>query len=162
MHLSAIVAMAENRVIGRNNRLPWRLPADMRYFKKITMGKPILMGRKTYESIGRVLPGRLNIIMTRNTNFQVPEARVVHSLDAALQVVSEVEEAMVIGGAELYQALLLQIQRIYMTVVHAEIEGDQYFPMLDPKEWRQISSEAHQADAENVYAYSFVEWERYS
>lgn len=160
MYISAIVAMAENRVIGRNNALPWRLPADLRHFKELTLGKPVLMGRKTHESIGRVLPGRRNIITTRNTTFEVPDALVVHSIEAALQTLSESDELMLIGGAELYRELLPRVQRIYMTVVHAEIEGDSYFPELKPAEWRQVNSEDHPADKDNAYPYSFVIWER--
>nr|AIA14776.1 Dihydrofolate reductase [uncultured bacterium] len=160
MPISAIVAMAENRVIGKNNQLPWRLPADLRHFKALTMGKPILMGRKTHESIGRVLPGRQNIITTRNTAFQVPEALVVHSLEAALKTLPETEEVMLIGGAELYRELFPKVQRIYMTLVHAEVEGDSYFPELKPSEWQQISCEDHEADQDNAYPYSFLVWER--
>ena len=118
------------------------------------------MGRKTHESIGRVLPGRRNIITTRNTAFQVPDALVVHSVAAALKTLSENEELMVIGGAELYRELLPQVQRIYMTVVHAELEGDSYFPELKPAEWLQVSCEDHAADKENAYPYSFLVWER--
>lgn len=160
MQLAAIVAMAENRVIGKDNQLPWRLPADLRHFKALTLGKTILMGRKTHESIGRVLPGRPNLIMTRNTDLQVPGAIVVHSLEAALKFVSAEDEVMIIGGAQLYRELLPQTQRIYMTIVRAELVGDSYFPELDLKEWRQVASEEHEADEENAYAYRFVEWER--
>jgi dihydrofolate reductase len=160
MYLSAIVAMAENRVIGKNNQLPWRLPADLRHFKEITLGKPLLMGRKTYESIGRLLPGRQNVIITRNQNFQVLGADIVHSLEQAWALLADANEVMVIGGAELFCELLPQIQRIYLTLVHAAIEGDSYFPALNPAEWCPGVSEEHRADEENNYGYSFVTWER--
>ena len=160
MVLSAIVAMAENRAIGKNNQLPWRLPADLRHFKEITLGKPIVMGRKTYESIGRVLPGRQNVIITRQPSFQVPGAEVVCSPDAAFKLLAPAAEVMVIGGAELYRELLSRFQRIYITLVHAVIEGDSFFPDLDPAEWREGVREDHGADEENVYPYSFVVLER--
>lgn len=162
MRISAIVAMAENQVIGRANQLPWHLPADLKHFKALTLGKTILMGRKTHESIGRVLPGRRNLIMTRNKTFQVPGAQVVDSLAAALKTVDPDEELMVIGGAELYRELLPQVLRIYMTIVHARPLGDSYFPVLNPAEWREVSYEDHPADAQNALPYSFVVWERVS
>jgi dihydrofolate reductase len=161
MLISAVVAMAENRVIGKDNQLPWRLPADLRYFKALTLGKPILMGRKTYESIGRVLPGRRNLILTRDAKLSVPEAQVVTSLEAALAALPATDaELMVIGGGELYRAFLPQFQRIYMTLVHTRVEGDSFFPELGAGEWRQVSCEAHPADGENQFGYSFVVWER--
>jgi len=160
MLISAIAAMADNRVIGRDNQLPWRLPADLRHFKALTWGKPILMGRKTYDSIGRALPGRQNIILTRNLAFQAAGTQVVHSLDAALDLMQGVEECMLIGGAELYQALLPRVHRIYLTLVHAQILGDSYFPVLNPTEWHERQREDHTADTENEYAYSFTIWER--
>lgn len=162
MLISAIVAMAENRVIGKDNQLPWRLPADLRHFKALTMGKPVLMGRKTHESIGRALPGRRNIILTRNTGFKASEGvEVVHSIDAVLKSLKATDELMLIGGAELYRELLPRVQRIYLTVVHAQVEGDRYFPELDLSEWRQVSREDHAAEGENAYAYSFTVWERH-
>jgi len=160
MRLSAIVAMSENRVIGRDNQLPWRLPADLRHFKALTLGKSILMGRKTHESIGRLLPGRRNIIITRNQQFQVPQALVVHSVEAVLNEICNEDELMIIGGAELYRELLPQTQRIYLTMIHAQIEGDSYFPELTPQEWHKISNEDHPVDTENPYPYSFEIWER--
>lgn len=160
MRISAVVAMAQNRVIGKNNQLPWRLPADLRYFKALTLGKPILMGRKTHEAIGRVLPGRRNIILTRNKAFQVSGAKVIYSFEEVLKGLKEEDELMLIGGAQLFQALLPEIQKIYLTKVHAIVEGDSYFPELNPTEWQEIYCEDHPADHENEYAYSFSVWER--
>jgi dihydrofolate reductase len=160
--ISAIVAMAENRVIGKNNQLPWRLPADLRHFKAITTGNPILMGRKTYESIGRPLPNRTNIIITRDAQFKAPGCIVVTSLEDAIRYASmeNVREIFIIGGACVYQQLLPHIQRIYLTVIHHVFDGDVYFPELDKKEWKEQECLSHAADEENPYAYSFLKLER--
>lgn len=152
--------MTKNRVIGNHNQLPWHLPADLRYFKALTLGKPILMGRQTYASIGRLLPGRQNLILTKNKAFQLPGAWVVHSWEEALKTVPAAQELLIIGGAAVFQALLPKIQRIYITLVHTELPGDRYFPELDLSEWRQLSREDHLADKENCYPYSFLVWER--
>ncbi len=162
MFFSAIVAMGENRVIGDDNTLPWHLPADLQHFKKITLGHPILMGRKTYTSIGRPLPKRTNIILTRNPKLAAPGCIVITSLDklADHAELATTEEIFVIGGAEIYQQLLAKIQRIYMTIVHDEFGGDTYFPELDMKKWKQTSREFHEADEENEYDYSFLRLER--
>ncbi len=162
MQISAVVAMSENRVIGVDNQLPWRLPADLQHFKAVTMGKPVLMGRKTHESIGRLLPGRENVIITRNKDFEVAGATVVHSIDRALAAVAQAEEVMVIGGSMLFSEMMPQLQRIYLTVVHVELEGDSYFPEFRFEGWRKLSSERHEADEVNSYAYSFELWERES
>jgi len=160
--ISAIVAMSENRVIGNGNHLPWHLPADLKHFKTLTTGHPILMGRKTYESIGRPLPNRTNIIMTRNTLFQAPGCMVVTSIDEALIHANDVgsNEIFVIGGAEIYKQLLSKITRIYMTVVHAKLDGDAFFPELNFSEWNEVEKLKHEADAENEYAYSFIMLEK--
>jgi dihydrofolate reductase len=160
MHLSAICAMSENRVIGRQNQLPWRLPADLKHFKKITTGHPIILGRKTYESIGRALPDRCNVVITRDADFQAPGCVVVNSIETALLAVDYSEQAFVIGGALLYQQLLPKVQRLYLTEIHHFFDGDAYFPELDMSEWREIERESHTADAKNAYAYSFVVLER--
>lgn len=152
MQLNAIVAMDENRVIGYQNRLPWHLPADLQHFKKITMGKPILMGRKTFESIGRPLPGRENIILTRNQDFNVAGCVVVHTLQDAFQNRSDI---FLIGGAELFQQLLPQTQRIYLTLIHHKFVGDTYFPDLIDTEWNEIESQTFPADEKNRYSYTF-------
>lgn len=160
--LSAILAMDENRLIGKNNQLPWHLPADLKHFKTLTLGKPILMGRKTYESIGKPLPKRINIVMTRDENFTAPGCIVVHSIQDALQFAAaeQAPEIVVIGGAHIYQQLLPFTQRIYMTIVHHQFEGDTYFPELDRQAWKEIECSHHAADAENHYAYSFLTLER--
>lgn len=161
MRISAIVAMSENGVIGRDNTLPWRLPADLQHFKKITMGKPIIMGRKTYESIGRPLPGRCNIVVTRDIHFQAPGCVVVNTIEAAFAAVpSGSDEVFIIGGAELYQAMLPRLQQLYVTVVHAVVQGDTYFPTIDKAIWQECECHAHQPDAQNAYAYSFVIYNR--
>ena len=161
-----IVAAAENGVIGRNNALPWRLAEDLRYFKRVTMGKPIVMGRKTFESIGRPLPGRTNIVITRREAYQAEGVRVVSGLDEALQLAEDialidgVEELMVIGGAEIYAAALPRAQRLYLTEVHANVEGDAVLPPVDWSEWQEVSRERHAAVPPNPYDYSFVLFER--
>lgn len=162
MHLAAIVAMSENRVIGKDNRLPWHLPADLRHFKEITMGKPILMGRKTYESIGHALPGRVNVVITRDAQFRACGCVVACSIDTALSSVSYSDEVIVIGGALLYQHMMPLFQRIYLTIVHHDFEGDAYFPELDFSEWEEATREDHKADEENGYPYSFITLNRKS
>lgn len=156
--LAAIAAMDENRVIGANNQLPWHLPADLQHFKALTTGHPILMGRKTYESIGRPLPNRLNIIMTRDTNYQAAGCEVVHSITAALVVAKEqqAKEIFIIGGAEIYQQLMPHTQRIYLTIVHHAFTGDTFFPAIDMSIWQEIQRERHEADTNNLYAYTFI------
>ena len=137
MQLSLIVAAARNGVIGRNNALPWHLPEDLKYFKRVTMGKPILMGRKTFESIGRALPGRSNLVITRNGEWQAEGVQVVRSLEAALSLAEDialidgVDELMVIGGAQIYAEALPRSERIYLTEVDADVEGDAYLPAID-------------------------------
>jgi dihydrofolate reductase len=154
--LSFVVAMARNRVIGKDNGLPWRLPADLRHFKVITMGKPIIMGRKTFDSIGRPLPGRTNIVVTRDPAYQAEGCVVAHSIEAALAAAGEAEEVMIIGGADFYRQLLPRADRIYLTRIDAEIEGDTWFPELDAAQWRERSREDHVPDADNPYPYSFI------
>lgn len=160
MRISLVVAMAENRVIGRDNTLPWRLPADLQHFKALTMGKPIIMGRKTYESIGRALPGRLNIVISRDRTLYVDGVQVVHSIEAALQAAGEHDEVMVIGGADLYAQLLSRADRIYLTRVQAQPDGDAHFPVLEASQWRERECEAHRADERNEFDYAFVVLER--
>lgn len=160
MKLSLVVAMDKNRVIGIDGGLPWHLSTDLKYFRDITMGKPIIMGRKTYESIGRPLPGRRNIVVTRNDQLEAPGCDVVTSLDAALELVQDVPEVMMVGGASLYLDTLLMADHIYMTEVHAEVEGDTWFPEIDQKQWREVSRTAFSADEKNEYDYSFVVYER--
>jgi dihydrofolate reductase len=160
--ISAIVAMSENRVIGKDNKMPWHLPADLRHFKAITTGSPILMGRKTYQSIGRPLPNRINIIITRDTTFQAPGCVVVNSLDEAVHHATgeNVKEIFIIGGAEVYRQLMPDIEKIYLTIIHHEFDGDTFFPELNVKEWKEVACTDFTADAENAYSYSFLRLER--
>lgn len=158
--ISLIAAVAANGVIGRDGGLPWRLPADLRRFKDLTMGKPILMGRKTWLSLGRPLPGRRNIVLTRDAAFRADGAVVAHAIDEALCAAESAEEIMVIGGAEVYRALLPPARRLYLTEVKARVEGDARFPAWDRGAWREISREEHAADERHAHAFSFVVLER--
>ena len=161
MMLSLIWAMTDDRVIGIENSLPWKLPADMKWFRQHTLGKPIIMGRKTFESFGaKPLPQRLNIIISRDNQFQAQDAIVVESIPAALERAKEVEEVMVIGGASLYAQTLPLAQRLYMTLVHADIKGDAWFPDFDLNQWREIQRVEHTADEKNPYACTFLILER--
>jgi len=162
MHVAVIVAQAENRVIGNQNRLPWHLPEDLRYFKRVTMGKPIIMGRKTFESIGRPLPGRCNIVITRDPAWRAEGVVAVSSPQAAIEraaaqaEIDGVDEALVIGGAEIYRQMLPLCDRLYLTQVHAEVAGDAHFPALSDIEWREVGREDHDASEATPYAYSFI------
>jgi dihydrofolate reductase len=158
--ISLVVARAQDGVIGRDNALPWRLPADLRRFKTLTMGKPMLMGRRTFESIGRALPGRLNLVLTRDLQWQAPGAVVVHSLAEAIAQAGAAPELAVIGGAELFKLMLPLAARIYLTDVHAAIPGDTRFPALASGEWREVERSAHAADADNAHAMTFSTLER--
>lgn len=161
MIISLIAAMAENRVIGIDNRLPWKIPADMKWFKDKTMGKPIIMGRKTFESFGsRPLPGRQNIIITNNTSYSVKGAFVVHSIEEALKVAEPKEELMIIGGASFYEQMLPVAHRFYLTIVHDEFKGDTVFPHFDLNNWIEVYREDHKADSDNPHAFSFILLER--
>lgn len=153
--------MANNRVIGINNSLPWKLPSDMKWFRQHTLGKPIVMGRKTFESFGgRTLPDRPNIIITRDTTYKVEGAIVTHSIDEALQAAGGVEEVMIIGGASFYEQMLPKANRMYLTFVHADIEGDAWFPEYDESEWQETERVEIKADEKNSYDHSFVIFER--
>jgi dihydrofolate reductase len=160
MKISIIVAMAANHVIGHENRLPWHLPADLQHFKQITMGKPILMGRKTYESIGRPLPGRTNIVITRDESYTAEGCVVVHSMEEAMQAAGDSDEVMVIGGAEFYQQALPQADALYLTLVEGEFEGDAFFPEINEDEWREVERSDFGSDEKNPHAYSFVRMDR--
>ena len=159
MRISLIVAMAKNRVIGNNNKMPWHLPADFAYFKKITSGHPIIMGRKTFESIGHPLPGRRNIVVSRNPVFRADGVDVVASLEAAIEVCGNAD-GFVIGGATLYAEALPRVERIYLTEVDASPKGDTLFPELDRHEWREIARERREVDGKNDHAMAFVVLER--
>ena len=158
--LSMIVAHADNRVIGKDNDMPWHLPADLAYFKRTTLGKPIIMGRKTYESIGRPLPGRKNIVISRDDEYRAEGVEVVGSVEAALALVSDVEEVMVIGGGAIYKHCLPAAQRLYITHIDANIVGDTYFPKYDLNEWQLAVSEVKAADEKNNYQLRFNVYER--
>lgn len=160
MIISMIAAMDEERVIGADNEIPWRLPSDQRRFKAITMGKPIVMGRKTYESIGRPLPGRHNIVITRNVTYKAPGCTIVHSIADALKVAGDVEEVVVIGGAFLYAALLPKSTRLYLSFVEGSFGGDVFFPELDMAQWTAVVDEVHEPDESNAHRYRFMILER--
>jgi dihydrofolate reductase len=160
MIISLIAAMDRNRLIGNNNQLPWHLPADFAHFKAVTMGKPIVMGRKTWESIGRPLPGRTNIVLSRNPDIQFEGAVCVSSFDEAVAAVPEAEEIMVIGGSSIYEMLLPKVSRMYLTYVDAEFEGDAWFPDYDENQWRVKESRVHPADEKNLYSCRFVTLEK--
>lgn len=153
--------MADNRVIGIDNSLPWKLPSDMKWFRQHTLGKPIIMGRKTFESFGgRTLPDRPNIIITRDSDYKVEGAIVTHSIDEALQAAGDVEEVMIIGGASFYEQMLPQADRMYLTLVHADVEGDAWFPDYDENEWQETERIDVKADEKNALDHTFVIQER--
>ena len=158
--ISLIVAAAENGVIGREGELPWRLSDDLRHFKAVTMGKPIVMGRKTWDSIGRPLPGRQNIVITRQAGFEAPGCDIVSSTEEAVAAAGDVDEIMIIGGSQVYASFLPAADRVYLTRVHAEVDGDAHFPALDEDTWRLVSDERHAADDRNEFDYSFRLYER--
>lgn len=166
--LAIIVAQSSNRVIGIENRLPWHLPEDLKYFKSVTMGKPIVMGRKTFESIGRPLPGRKNIVITRQSDWQADGVAVTHSLDEALAMgrsaaaEASVGEVMVIGGAEIYREALSLAETLYVTEVGAELQGDAHFPEILDTQWREVErSESYPAELDGApISYSFVTYKR--
>lgn len=163
--VSLIVAATRNQVIGRDNHMPWHLPADLRYFKQRTLGKPIIMGRKTWESLGRPLPGRLNLVITRQADTTLDGAEVFTDLQAAIERGQEwareqgVDEVMVIGGGQLYQQALALTQRVYLTRIDLELEGDTFFPVLDAQHWQQTDAQAHPAQDQEP-GYTFEVWQR--
>jgi dihydrofolate reductase len=164
--VTLIVARTRNGVIGRNNTMPWHLPEDLRYFKRVTMNKPIIMGRNTWESLGKPLPERDNIVVTRNENFRAPGATVVNDLESALLLANSLAEArgvkeiMIIGGAQIYREVMPRVDRAYITEIDADIEGDTFFPALDSNEWSETARESHMPCEKNPYQYSFVILER--
>ena len=160
--ISTIVAVAENDVIGKQGGLPWYLPAELARFKEVTMGHPIIMGRKTHESIGRALPGRTNIVITRNKDFKAEGCKTVSSLDQAIELAKSAkgsDEIFIIGGEQIYKQAMPLLGRIYLTKVYAKVDGDKFF-YYDPKDWKQISSEKHLADEKNQYDFEFNILER--
>jgi len=148
-------------VIGIENRLPWRLPADMKWFRQHTLGKPIIMGRKTFESFGgKPLPDRLNIVISRDQNYHARDAVVVHDIEQAIAAAGAVEEVMIIGGASFYQQMLPLADRLYLTYVHTQVTGDAWFPAFDLRQWRELQREDRPADDRNPFAHSFCIYER--
>lgn len=158
--ISIIAALSENRVIGVSNTLPWRLPADLRRVRALTTGHHIIMGRKNYESIGKPLPHRTNIVVTRNPAYAAPGCIVAHSLNEALEIATDDPEVFIFGGAELYAQTLARADRLYLTLIHAQIPGDRYFPALDWSDWKEMERERHAADDQHPYPYSFITLER--
>ncbi len=164
--IALVVAMGENRAIGRGGDLPWHIRSDMKFFRKVTMGHPVLMGRRTFKSLPRVLDGRLNIVLTRDEGFVAPSAVMAHSLEEGLQAArascarTGSDEIMVIGGEDVFREVLPQTGRIYLTEVHAAPEADTWFPELDPSEWRETFRERHEAGPHDDHAFSFVILER--
>ena len=156
-----IAAMAKDRVIGKDNDMPWHMPADLAHFKKVTMGKPVIMGRKTFESIGRPLPGRKNIVITRNDAWQAEGVEVTTSPDLALQLVADADEVMIIGGGNIYQQFLPKAKSLHLTFIDLLVEGDTKFPdWTSVGNWTEVDSESHDADEKNAHSYQFVTLEK--
>ena len=159
--LSLIWAMDQNRLIGNNNSLPWYLPADLAFFKRTTMGKPMIMGRKTFDSIGRPLPGRQNIVITRDSTFSAQGCDIANSIEEAMSLVSEEkQEAMLIGGASLYLQMLEQADTLYITQIHHTFSGDTWFPEMDMGQWSEVYREDFEVDEKNLHPYSFMQYTR--
>ena len=156
--ISFVVAMDENRVIGKDNRLPWPLPRDLQHFKRVTMGKPIVMGRKTFESIGRPLPGRENIVLTRNRKWSASGCTVFHSKEEPLEYLEqkEDEEVCVIGGSEIFRMFLDDVDKLYITIIHHRFDGDTYFPDLDWSKFKEISRKIVEKDEQNPYDHEYI------
>ncbi len=160
MRVSLIVAASANNVIGVRGELPWRLPVDLKRFKQVTTGKPIVMGRLTWDSIGRPLPNRQNIVISRNPDFTAAGCDIVASPGEAVEMAGDVDEVMIIGGSQLYREFLPRAQRIYLTRVAVDIEGDACFPELDDSEWHETSRESHAADEEHAYSFDIIQLDR--
>jgi len=160
MKISLVVAVSENHAIGKNNQLLWHLPADLKHFKQITSGHTIIMGRKTYDSIGKPLPNRRNIVITRQSGLQIEGVEVVGSLEEATALCPTENEVFVIGGAEIYKSALPLAQKIYLTTVHQSFEADAFFPEIDPKVWIETERESHAPDEKNAFGYTFSTLQR--
>ena len=158
--ISIVCAMSKNYVLGNNNQLPWHLPADLRHFKEITLGKPVIMGRKTYDSIGKPLPNRRNIVISRDPNLIIPGCEIVHSLDTAIQLAGNEQEIMIIGGGNIFMQTLPLAQRMYLTIINQDFVGDAYFPQWNETEWKIVERSDHLPDDKNPYAYSFLTLDR--
>ena len=160
MRITLVAAVAKNGVIGRDGDLPWRLPDDLKTFKRLTLGKPVVMGRKTWESIGRPLPDRHNVVMTRSSDFEAPGASVVDSVEAALDLLAGADDVMIIGGGAIYREFLEFADRIFLTEVDAEVEGDVRFPSLDASRWSEVFRDYHPADERHAHAFTLVQLDR--
>ena len=154
--LNLIVAMANNRVIGKDNQMPWHLPADLQHFKSVTMNHPILMGRKTFESIGRPLPGRRNLVISRNPDLAIDGTETYTSIDDAVAACADVEEIMIIGGSTLYQQTIDRADRLFLTFIDLDTDGDAHFPDWKHLDWHEVDRESHEPDEKNPYHYEFV------
>jgi len=160
MMISLVVAASINNVIGRDGGLPWHLPDDLRHFKRLTTGKPIVMGRRTFESIGRPLPDRRNIVMSRDPDYAAAGCDIATTVSEVLDLVGDADEVMIIGGGQVYRDFLPQADRIYLTRVQAQLDGDTYFPAIDEAAWQLVSSERHAADEKHGYAFDLMVFER--
>ena len=158
--IALVAAMSRDRVIGKDNKLPWSMPRDLRRFHDLTSRKPVIMGRKTYESIGHALEKRRNIVLTRNLQYAAPGCTVAHSVPEALRATAETSEVMIIGGEDIYRQFLPLADRIYLTVIDADFDGDAYFPEFALSEWKEVLREPHEPDNENPYRYTFFTYER--
>lgn len=159
MNLQLVVAIDEQGGIGKNNQLLWHLPADLKHFKEITSGHPIIMGRKTYDSIGKPLPNRRNIVITRQKDLHIEGAEVVNSLAEAIDLVKDEKLAFIIGGAEIFKASLPLVNQIHLTIVHHTFDADTFFPEINPAEWLELSKEEHQPDEKNAFPYTFITYQ---
>jgi dihydrofolate reductase len=157
--ISLVAAMAKNRVIGKDNAMPWHLPADLKHFKAVTLGKPIIMGRKTFESIGRPLPGRQNIVISRNANYQCEGCDTVTSIEAALELVKQHDEVMLIGGGFLYNQVLPMANKLYLTFIDLEVDGDTFFPAFEQLNLTELKRESFKADDKNPHDCEFVDYQ---
>ena len=162
MIISMVVAASENNIIGKDNQLMWHLPADMKFFKNITSGHHVVMGRKTFDALGKILPNRTNIIITRQEDFKIEGGLIVNDLKSGLDLAKQngETECMIIGGGDVYQQSMVWADRIYLTRVHANFEGDTSFPLLDTEEWKMIKNENHFVDEKHIHSFSFQIWER--
>lgn len=163
MILCSVVATGENNVIGRNNQLIWHMPADLKFFKSTTMGCPVIMGRKTFESVGRPLPGRKNIVITRDASYNSDGAQdisVAGSIEEAIRLAGDAPKVCVIGGSEVYKQSMHLMDEIYRTLIHHQFEGDAFFPEINPAEFKLVWEEHHQADDKNAYDYTFQKFEK--
>lgn len=161
MRISMIAAMATDRIIGLDNKMPWHLPADLMFFKRVTLGKPVVMGRKTYQSIGRPLPGRLNIVLTRDKNLVIEGVECVQTIEQAVKLVGDIDELMIIGGATIYEQFLPQADRLYLTFIDLKTQGDTQFPDYQQiAQWHEVNREQHLKDDKNAHNYQFVTLER--